>query len=100
MSRENEEASVETIDWEAESEMQKLLDLLPLVQQQNQSQANINAGASAAATTQSNVSASANADASDIMEFPSVLDVELCGWDLEGIVNAPSVIQNPVVGVF
>lgn len=92
----NEGATVETIDWEAESEMQRLLDLLPLVQPQPQSHANVNINTNAPAQS----SAGANADTLEIVDFPSVLDVELCGWDLESIVAAPSLVQNPQVGVF
>ncbi|KAI8994006.1 hypothetical protein BD414DRAFT_506528 [Trametes punicea] len=56
------------IDWDSEVEMQRLLAMLPMVQQDA---APADTGAAAG-------------------DFPSALDLELCGWDLAGVVTAPS----------
>ena len=56
------------IDWESEVEMQRLLAMLPVVQQDA---APLDAGSPSG-------------------DFPSALDLELCGWDLAGVVTAPS----------
>lgn len=75
--------------------MQRLLDMIPVVQPQVQSHAT-NVYASAVLQAGSH----ASADTSEIMEFPSALDVELCGWDLDSIISASSIVQNPSVNVF
>ncbi|OSD06974.1 hypothetical protein PYCCODRAFT_1474360 [Trametes coccinea BRFM310] len=56
------------IDWESEVEMQRLLAMLPVAQQ------------SAAPTDASAVSG----------DFPSALDLDLCAWDMAGVLNAPA----------
>ncbi|KAI0645804.1 hypothetical protein C8Q79DRAFT_892919, partial [Trametes meyenii] len=53
------------IDWASEVEMQRLLAMLPVVQQDA---ASLDTGAAAG-------------------DFPSALDLELCGWDLAGAVS-------------
>ena len=61
--------SLPEIDWVGEVEMQRLLDLLPAVQPDASP---LDTGALAAQT-----------------DFPSALDLELCGWDLVGANSAP-----------
>ncbi|KAI0633230.1 hypothetical protein C8Q77DRAFT_1031722, partial [Trametes polyzona] len=56
------------IDWESEVEMQRLLAMLPMVQQD----ANLGEAGAAAG------------------DFPSALDLELSGWDMAGAVSAPA----------
>ena len=57
------------IDWESEVEMQRLLAMLPVVQPDAPP-------------------LDASAGASHI-DFPSALDLELCGWDLAAVASAP-----------
>ncbi|KAJ8494989.1 hypothetical protein ONZ51_g1994 [Trametes cubensis] len=64
----NQPPTLPEIDWENEVEMQRLLAMLPVVQQDA---APLDAG-------------------SPTGDFPSALDLELCGWDLAGVVTAPS----------
>lgn len=63
-------------DWEGHAEMQRLLDMLPNVQP--------DAGAGM----------DSNADA---LAFPSALDLELDGWDLDGNLGVP---LGQEIGVF
>lgn len=58
------------MDWEGEEEMQRLLDMLPDVQP----------------------------DTKPLEDFPTALDLELCGWDLGAMVNQPPPLS--AVGVF
>ena len=71
--------SLPEIDWESEVEMQRLLAMLPVVQPD--------------ATP---MDASAGASQSD---FPSALDLELCGWDLAAAHSA-AVGSTSSVSVF
>ncbi|KAI0775819.1 hypothetical protein BD413DRAFT_531789 [Trametes elegans] len=64
------------INWESEVEMQRLLAMLPVVQQDAEP---VDAGAVAG-------------------DFPSALDLELGGWDLTGAVSAP--VGSSFVSVF
>ena len=67
------------IDWESEVEMQRLLAMLPVVQQDAVP-----------------LDASAGAPQTD---FPSALDLELCGWDLAGA-NSAAIGPTSSVSVF
>ncbi|KAH9892670.1 hypothetical protein C8Q73DRAFT_791695 [Cubamyces lactineus] len=67
----NQPPAMPEIDWENEVEMQRLLAMLPVVQQDA---APLDAG-------------------SPTGDFPSALDLELCGWDLAGVVSAPSSVS-------
>ncbi|KAI0823618.1 hypothetical protein BC628DRAFT_1324568 [Trametes gibbosa] len=60
------------IDWESEVEMQRLLAMLPMVQQ--------------------------DTTLPDAGDFPSALDLELSGWDLTGAIGAP--VGSSSVSVF
>ncbi|KAL1945785.1 hypothetical protein VTO73DRAFT_1787 [Trametes versicolor] len=64
------------IDWESEVEMQRLLAMLPMVQQD---------------ATLSDAGATAG-------DFPSALDLELSGWDLSGALSVPA--SSSSVSVF
>ncbi|KAI0675403.1 hypothetical protein C8Q78DRAFT_1012236 [Trametes maxima] len=64
------------IDWASELEMQRLLAMLPVVQQDA---ASLDTGAAAG-------------------DFPSALDLELCGWDLAGTISVPA--SSSSVSVF
>ncbi|KAH9858450.1 hypothetical protein C2E23DRAFT_767780 [Lenzites betulinus] len=68
----NQTAALPEIDWESEVEMQRLLDMLPMIQQ--------------------------DAAFPDAGDFPSALDLELSGWDLTGAVSAP--VGTSSVSVF
>ena len=68
----------ETVDWEGEAEMQRLLDMLPTVQPED----------------------NANVDVDlDTVDFPSALDLELGDWDLGAFIQ-PSSTNQSLVGVF
>ncbi|KAH8107873.1 hypothetical protein BXZ70DRAFT_913051 [Cristinia sonorae] len=63
--------AAESVDWAGEAEMQRLLDLLPLVQ--------------------SDVNCSVmdgDADANAV-EFPSALELDLTGWDISSLIQHP-----------
>lgn len=67
----------ETVDWEGEAEMQRLLDMLPDVQ------------------TESNGIVEIDLEVND---FPSTLDLELGDWDMGSFTQPPS--STSLVGVF
>ena len=72
--------AAEPVDWEGEVEMQRLLDLLPVVQPDvNES---VDDG---------------NADEEPV-DFPSALELELSGWDLNQLIQHPPL--HSVVGAF
>jgi len=56
--------------------MQRLLDILPVVQPDADTTVN---------------------DTTNMVEFPSALDLQLEGWDLDGVLNAP---MGQEIGVF
>lgn len=65
-----------TLDWEGEAEMQRLLDMLPDVQPDSK-------------TTDVTV---------DSGDYPSTLDLELCGWDMSAGLHPPPVLAS--IGAF
>lgn len=69
--------TAETVDWEGEAEMQRLLDMLPLVQ--------------------TDASGIADMDMNAV-DFPSALDLELCGWDMGGLLQTPTNVS--LIGAF
>ncbi|THH28389.1 hypothetical protein EUX98_g5807 [Antrodiella citrinella] len=70
-------AAAEPMDWEGEAEMQRLLDMLPVVQ-----------------PDQENFDGDAD---SDVVDFPSALELELCGWDINQLIQPP---PNAMVDAF
>ncbi len=68
----------ETVDWEGEAEMQRLLDMLPSVQPDQDAIVDIDL---------------------DIVDFPSALDLELGEWDMGDFTQPPST-NTSLVGVF
>ncbi|KAI0786652.1 hypothetical protein C8Q75DRAFT_734604 [Abortiporus biennis] len=69
----------ETVDWEGEAEMQRLLDMLPAVPQD----------------ASMNIDVDVNA-----VDFPSALDLELCGWDLGALLPQQPPSSVSLVGAF
>jgi hypothetical protein len=64
-----------SLDWEGEVEMQRLLDMLPNVQPEVSTGLDI-----------------------DTVNFPSALDLDLSGWDMEAVLRQPAGL--PSVGAF
>ncbi|TCD68270.1 hypothetical protein EIP91_011236 [Steccherinum ochraceum] len=74
-------AAAEPVDWEGEMEMQRLLDLLPVVQPEVYDESGVDGDAE-----------------ENVVDFPSALELELCGWDINSLIQHPP--SNSMVGAF
>jgi len=72
-------AAADPVDWEGEAEMQRLLDMLPIVHSDQENPVDGDADMNA-------------------VDFPSALELELCGWDINQLIQHPP--QNTMVGAF